>query len=190
MKKLLILIVIISGTSFVNASCLIMVDDVINPNPITMLPSNTATIGIYATEYFQPPFYDVWLVCQGPGIISGGQMLYQGSLTELETKAVQDWEEGNPGLFNELGYPGTTSASYALFADGVVPSVFPIGMLVDNIIFHCEGYGEVLLTLCSGDFTTVYDTQTIQQVPEPASAVIFTVGLIFVASKRKKRRLE
>ncbi len=73
----------------------------------------------------------------------------------------------------DLQAPELMDLSFITLADGAVPAAATLeGLLIGNIILHCDAIGDVRLTLVSDDFTIVYDTQDIQQVPEPGTILL------------------
>jgi len=57
-------------------------------------------------------------------------------------------------------------------------------MLVYNMLFHCEGIGDVTFYAYDENFLTV-DTQVIHQIPEPASLALLGLGSLVFFRKRK-----
>jgi len=188
MKKLLVLALVLSVASLANASFLMSVNGVVNPpdSEINLQPSQTAIIDVFGAGNANLPL-DFWIICQGPGTIAGGVVLYPGSLSEITTMSVGDWEASfeAPGMFEAVGFPGTTSASYFLLADATVPPPALNGLLVDEIAFHCDGPGDVILSLVGGalDNIVVYDTQIIHQIPEPATIALLCLGGLLLRKK-------
>jgi len=188
MKKLLVLALVLSVASLANASFFLSVDGVVNPpdSEIMLLPSETAIIDVFGSGNSNLPL-DFWIICQGPGTISGGVVLYPGNLSEITTMSKDEWEAAfeAPGMFEGVGFPGTTSASYFLLADSVVPPAILDGLLVDEIAFHCDGPGDVTLSLIGGalDSIVVYDTQVIHQIPEPATIALLCLGGLLLRKK-------
>jgi hypothetical protein len=196
MKKLLGLVLVLAMASLASASFLISVDGNVDPSyDITLSPSADVNINIdgvgngNASQGF-------WLLAQNTGIISGGTTEYigaagpppvPGSLNEIATKttagwvAYYEWEEEQ---FTGIGYAGVTSASAIVIGHGSGTPLNLNGVLVDNILFHCEGFGTVTLTLLSNDFAQVFDTQIIHQIPEPATIALLCLGGLLLRKKR------
>ena len=190
MKKLLILMLVLGMASMANA-LLISVNGDTDPEDtsITLAPSQTAVIDIMG-EGEAPPM-DAFLIIQGPGSIAGHTMLYPGSITlyqELEEFAatIPCTPAEMLAMLAGAGYPGATDMSFMNFADGAAPGLPLVGKLVDDIIFHCEGDDppDVILSLVSGDFATVFDTQIIHQIPEPMTVMLLGLGGLLLRRRK------
>jgi len=177
-----------------NAGLFISVNGVIEPPfaEITLEPSNTAVIAIHGDGLTTAPIA-LYLLIEGPGWINGHTMVYRGSLA-----GYADW----PGWIDYIapvtledlreisGRPNLTDLSLITLANGVIPPAPLKDLLVDNILFHCDGLGNVTLSLVSDDFATLYDTQDIQQIPEPGTILLLGVGSLFaVAGYGRKARV-
>jgi hypothetical protein len=60
-------------------------------------------------------------------------------------------------------------------------------LLIDDIILRCDRVGDVTLSLVSDDFATLYDTQAIQQVPEPMTLFLLGLGSLFAVTRRGRK---
>ncbi len=60
----------------------------------------------------------------------------------------------------------------------------PIGLLVDNIIFHCEGLGDATIKLFDSE-PYLLDSLVIQQTPEPATIALLGLGALLLRRKSK-----
>jgi len=191
MKKLLILMLVLGVASAANATLLISVDGQIDPpdTSITLLPSETVVLDIMGDGGPQP--LDAFLVIQGPGEIAGYNMLYLGDLSiymELEEFAAgagMTPEDLLDALDTVYGYPGATDLSFMTFADspgGDYPTLD--GKLVDDIIFHCTGEGDVTLTLTDSAFSEVFNSVVIHNIPEPMTIALLGLGGLFLRRRR------
>jgi hypothetical protein len=187
MKKMLVLLAILSVASIASASFSISVNGVADPiGSVTAAPSGTVNLGIFGAGNTGDSM-SMYLLVQGPGITSGGVSLYGGALDDVRTQTSAAWdvEFDLPNAFASFGFPGVTTATVGVFASTVAPQPLLNGQLADLINFHCEGPGTVTLTLVAEDLTTVLDTQTITQVvPEPATMILLAVGGLLL--KRRK----
>ena len=183
MKKFLVLMLVLGMASLANAGLLISVGGVIDPpdSEITLEPSQYVMLDIHG-DGLTPSPADMWLIVEGPGTSSGGQVVYPGTLSSIDTYVAGDgsdiveWLQGS-------GYANATTTQYIALADGSIPPAALQGLLVDMIEFHCEGPEDVLITLVSGDLATVFDTQVIHQ-PEPMTMALLGLGGLFLRRRK------
>ena len=187
MKKLLILVMVLAMASLASATLSISVNGAINPpdTEINLQPSQHAVIDVTGDGLGEPVApMEAWLLVQGPGTMTGGVNLYPGDLKAFR-------QDVNPSARWTLDYNWLTSIGYANlggmawmnFAAGSQTQPPLIGKLVDEIDFHCEGQGDVLITLVyledDGEGTVtphVFDTQIIHQIPEPVTVALLGLG--------------
>jgi len=185
----LLLLFILCLVPSANAGLFISVNGVIEPPlaEITLEPDQTAILGING-DGFTPARVALYLLVEGPGSIDRATMIYRGTLAAYQD--FPDWE--NPSSPEEqlqqarelLGRPELMDLSFITFANGAIPPAPLDGLLVDDIILHCDAAGDVTLSLISDDFTILYDTQVIQQVPEPMTLLLLGAGSLFAATRR------
>jgi hypothetical protein len=193
MKRLSVLLCVICVVPSAEAALLISVNGVIDVPfaEVKLQPDETAVIGIHG-DGLTPPNIAAYLLVEGPGSIDGHTMVYPGSLSSYEDFPGNGLGPPIPPeeileQFREFsGRPNLTDLSCICLADAVIPPAPLDGLLVDDIIFHCDGLGDITLTLISDDFTIVYDTQDIQQIPEPATVFLLGVGGLIVARKARR----
>jgi hypothetical protein len=195
MKKLLIVFTVLAMASVTNAALLISVDGVENPadSDIELYPSDTAVLDMDGDGQTPiPPNIAVWWVVEGPGTISGGAVLYGGSLADHYTyvpgtgdgyEDVKAWLElsvpDGGGGFVEIG-----GLAYTTLADGAAVPKPLSGKLVDDILFHCEKEGEVVVTIIDSELGHVFDTQVIHQIPEPMTLGLLGLGGLFLRRRK------
>jgi len=191
-RALILLPFILCLASSANAGLFISVNGVIEPPfaEVKLQPDETAVIGIHGDGLTSAPVA-AYLLVEGPGSIDGYTMIYRGSFASYEdfpTDALDapPFEETLRFLRQFLGKPNVMDLSFITLANGVIPSAPLKDLLVDNILFHCDGLGDVTLTLISDDFTTVYDSQDIQQIPEPATLLLVGLGGLILARKARR----
>jgi hypothetical protein len=198
MRKLLIFMLVLGMASAANAVLKISVDGVVDPCDTTIIldKSDTVIIDIWGDGTDSPQTTAPWLLVldiEGSGSIAGHNMLYGGSLTsysELEDIAsdigmtVPDTIAAFEGI---TGYSPISDMSGMELMDGTENPPALDGKLVDEIIFHCEGYGDVLLVLLGEDLSDIFvhDTQLIHQIPEPATMALLGLGGLLLVRRRK-----
>ncbi len=177
--------VVLSVVMSVQAEFFITVDGVVDPpdDAFTLFPGDNVDLGIFGTN--ENSYEQIWvLIVQGPGSITNGTILHNGQFNELITMPAEHW--GDNFDWDSFGFPGATSASQISLVSA--PDEEDLnGILVDQILFHCDGLGEVLLTLYDLiSVEPIVDTQTIHQViPEPATLSLLALG--GWAAMRRKR---
>jgi hypothetical protein len=176
-----------------DAGLFISVNGIIEPPSaeVKLQPDATAVIGIHG-DGLTPPRIAAYLLVEGPGSIDRSTMVYRGSLSSYQDfpLTVPDIEAPPPpeeqlrAARELLGRPDLMDLSFITLADGAIPPAPLKGLLVDNIIFRCDGLGDVTLSLVSDDLATLYDTQAIQQVPEPMTLLLLGMGVFLMRRKR------
>jgi parallel beta-helix repeat protein len=167
MKKLTISIILAALASAANAGLKISVNGVVDPcdSDIRLMPSDTAAIGIVGDGGTQSPTAFLLLV-QGPGSIECGNILYPDS----DCSVCEDCEDlpymCPPPELVEM-FPGLADLVFITLCDFAAPPAPLAGLLVDDIIFHCEADADVTITLLDLDSMVVYDTRVIHQGPPP-----------------------
>jgi len=181
---------ILGWVTVTNAALWLSVDGQIDPQPsIVLTPGNTAVLGIHGDGLTASPVV-LYLLVQGPGTIHGHRIAYPGNLSDyFEAEEVPDripHAPGEPAIpIGELGdeFPGLQDISLIILADPFDPYPPLKGLLVDDIIFSCEGIGDVKLTLVSNGLMNTYDTRPIHQIPEPGTIVLFAMGVFFLCRR-------
>ena len=198
MKSLAVFVFIFLVAASAQAALMISVNGVIEPplGEVVLQPNETAVIGIYGDAKTEPLIF-LYLFVEGPGSIDGHTMVYRGS-----PSAYAEWPcadclytgsmdpEEVLERFEELsGLSDLTDLSLIILADDVIPPAPLDGLLVDDIIFHCDGLGDITLSLVRiDDFAIVYDTQVIQQIPEPMTLFLLGLGGLFAVARRRRKQ--
>jgi len=170
MKKLLILVMVLAMASLASATLSISVNGDVPTGDITLVPSDFVTLDVHSDGQDLADA-GAFLVVEGPGMvdISG---------------AVNNYLPNTNGdtLFIWSGDPLVGDGVFMDFTALAVPApVLPAGILVDGIIFHCEGPGDVVVSLYMfrGELQLM-DTQVIHQVPEPVTIALLGLGGLFL----------
>ena len=184
MKKLLILVMVLGVASMANATLQISVNGDLEPvdSEITVLPSEYATLDIW-TDADIPLFggVDGWmLVCDTTvATISGGTAVYVDPGVNL-FGATQDAANCIPPEGEEGVWGGAMAINGAIAAGTT---------LFDEIMFHCEGGSDAVISLYyaidgvgPGE---LYDQVTIHQIiPEPMTMVLLGLGGLFLRRRK------
>lgn len=211
MKKLLIALVVLSLASFANASLFeISVGGVIvDETWIQEVPSGEIIIDIHMLE---PQFQGADLTLQLSNTnaeIDGTGYTYTNPVpTDLVPGAgyyaqLINWE-GPPSIIPGTSTPQSVSWTMGNLSNNTTGTDPTLGsyILLDNILVHCLGPGDVTLSLIAagpvyyhddtaGAFSTLYqagtilDSIVIHQVPEPATLALLGLGGLFLRRRKK-----
>ena len=191
MKKLIITVVVLGLAVGLNAGTVDLVVSGLNGQPITPVKEITIVptdVISFDFVYTSQPGWSVWsmsvdLTVQGPGTL------------DISTIT---WPAGywNPDLSR------ITVKSYGAMLDVVAKGVgtVPPGIILDHFLFHCDDYGNVIITLkeTMGNGPPVTETDgadlfvlllgdgvIIHQIPEPLTLTLFVVGGLFIARRKR-----
>jgi len=142
----------------------IAVNGLADPPRVELLPGHSVALGVWSDGASQGPM-EVWLVVEGPGTTVGGTHNYPSEFAYLQTfvPGSGDGFELYAAGFEEMGYSDVRGVSLMYFGD-MFPGPLPHGMMVDDIIFNCEGYGDVTVNLVNLHDSIVHDVQMIYQI--------------------------
>jgi hypothetical protein len=174
MKKLLVLLVVLSVATIANAGLKISVDGVVDgPDPI-LLPSQTVSIDIFSDG--QTNSADSFI------------MMMTGPATLDISNAVNVINPpGAPASIFFIEDPESPFYGGVFFDFSIVevpPPNLPAGVIADNIILHCDDVGEVMLTIMGLEVAGELDTQIIQQIPEPMTLGLLGLGGLFLRRRK------
>jgi len=175
MKKLLVLALVLSMASMANAALTLTADTT------QLNPSEFATISITgdipATSL--PGQFYMGIVVDGPGTFDLGAVtiVYQG--TDASVAFLDNAEiAGMLGLTNPL-----LSVSLMDVPPPQTRDPYPLeGLLVDGIKIHCDGVGDVTISIFDGDGNPL-SSVTIAQ-PEPITIGLLGLGAMFLRRRK------
>jgi hypothetical protein len=187
MKNILIVFSVLAMASVANAGFMISVDGVIDPadSDITLKnPSDTAVIDIHGAGNVLGTTVTGWLLLQGNATINGSPSFVWANSTSanMDAATFNDMKpllEGDP--YNYVGLIDIVSMD---IMDIVEPLTVPNGLLIDGILLHCEGRGDVTLTLLDAGTWDAMDSVTIHQIPEPITLALLGLGGLFLRRRK------
>jgi hypothetical protein len=174
MKKLLVLLVVLSVAAFANAALKISVDGVVDgPDPI-LLPSQTVSIDIFSDGATTSADTFI-LMMTGPATMD-----IANAINTVNQPGAPDTiffiEDPESPFFGGVFF------DFSLIGVPIPP--LPAGVIADNIILHCEDIGQVILNLVGADTGSDFDTQVIQQIPEPMTLGLLGLGGLFLRRRK------
>jgi hypothetical protein len=178
-KMLLVVLTVLAMAAVANAGLQISVKGVVNPPDTTVIlyPSDIAIIDIHATQMAM-----MFFVMQGPGLLDISQLTYKWEQSAVSAYPPAEKAEYIAGL-TEAGYANITDLIGIDVVDISDPITQPNGLVIDGLRFHCEGLGDVTLTLMDLDLN-VFDSQVIHQIPEPITMVLLGLGGLFLRRRK------
>ena len=183
MKNILTVFAVLAMASVANAGMKISVDGAVD------LPDSSITIDVGSTvviDFQGDQTANLWMLVQGPAEMDALNPTFlweQSDVLSYRQVNPDDLEAFKPGLA-DMGYPGVVDIIESTVADLSDPITTPDGVVVDGIIFKCLEEGDVVLTLTDVEFSEIFDTVTIHQIPEPMTLGLLGLGGLFLRRRR------
>jgi hypothetical protein len=202
MKKVLVVLMVLSMVSMANAALTISVNGTNDPpdTQINLLPSQSVIIDIQGNGMDLSPIVLYLVVTPGTsGNISAGGIV-MGNLDVAKSEYSYTTDAGRLNLLSMMGYDVASGTALYVNAVSTLPVYNYDGKIADEIVFHCDAVGESLLTLLTplwvitgydddyneyGHFeATVWDTQQIHQIPEPITMALLGLGGLLLRRRK------
>jgi len=185
MKKLLVLMLVASLCALANGAIMVLqISAGGNPEPvdseIVLLPSESIMLDVWTPNGYNPGDDEYWgLVISdaspGSATIAGG-VVHIGPAPDLSWML-------NPDQYDPF-FPGHGGAYGQIMSS---TNVAGPGVYFDEIRFHCDGPGDVILQLYSSQEEGVFvleDTVIIHQIPEPATIALLSLGGLLLRKRK------
>jgi len=194
MKKVLALVLVLGLASIANASLFtgglqISVNGAY-PDEVTVKPSDTVVLDIAVGGIPAGGYVDwVMVAIDGPGSLDASKFTSPFPNDEVNYSV----SAYNDAAGNGMPIPPDDLASLSSSIFGglyAYTTAIPQGAtLFDNILFHCDGEGEVIVKIYSLDdsFTqlTLQDSVLIHQIPEPMTMSLLALGGLGLLRRRR-----
>ena len=193
MRKLLILIVVLGVASMANATLQISVNGDLEPINseivVTEVPSGILTLDIWTdvdVGVFEQLTWALVVTNDAVGTISGGVGVAPWRYAVWAGAGVD-----NAAIVLDPPYSGKAGTYLA----GMSGNPLAGDVMYDEFLFHCEGVGDATVELWSlvnsvplpGEayvLTTLLDSVTIHQVPEPMTMVLLGLGGLLLRRRK------
>jgi hypothetical protein len=187
MKKVLVLMLVLGMASLANAGLLISVNGIVDPpdSTITIRPSESVILDIWGDGQTGGNT-DMFVLVKGLGSVDGGGIVNSTWQTPQSLYQQAEQAADSAGIPTEelLAAFEAQDLIYINLASTTVPTPKLSGTLVDGVVFHCEGQGDVNIVLLNFATGEVMDTQLIHQIPEPATLAILGLGGLLLRRKK------
>jgi len=173
MKKLATIMLVLSMAVVANSGLLFSVNGVVNPpdSSITIRPSDIVILDLVSDGLNGKGLLAMGIGAnsQGPGSLDASNVVLQyGGVAMLTDNANIAMGLGIQNPFISFDLPGGQ-----------------VGTLAGGIDFHCDGPGDVTISLVDWD-GNIIDSQVIHQIPIPEPATIALLALGGLALLRKR----
>jgi len=187
MKKLLIFMLVLGMASLANATLQISVDGNKEPvdSEIWLLPSQEIFLDIWTTNDITPGVNEDPIPFMEPGALA----LVATTLDGQISGGVNVSAEPSLYVYPYDSYTGKTGI-WASLTLATAPKLAAGSVMINEIIFHCDGPGDVLIELIYDPAYPVYgmspvlDSVIIHQIPEPATIALLGLGCLLLRRRK------
>jgi hypothetical protein len=185
MKKVLIVFAVLAMASVANATLSLSLNGQIDlpDSTVYLNVSDVAVIDVHSAG--ERAVWTNIIVLQGVGVrdMSNMSIIQLPIDSHFITDVTNDPDYG--AFLDDLGYTNRFGATYSelLHVSGE-PMAIPDGTMIDGIKFHCEGPGDVIVSLLDGADGNLLDRMVIHQIPEPITLALLGVGGLFLRRRK------
>jgi hypothetical protein len=189
MKKLLVVLMVLSMAAIVNAALVINVNG--KTGGASIGPNETATISIVASEEPSPSNLYLFVTDGSFGTVSGGSVVFSSAAGEM---ALHHEGAGDQyvNTVHQYGWLDATQTYYINLTANTNSSVVN-GTVVDSVTYRAEIAGDSTIILGGivddgqgegGYLMAVWDTVVIHQVPEPMTMALLGLGGLLLRRRK------
>jgi hypothetical protein len=185
MKKLIVVLIVLSMAAIANAAVVINVD---MGAQTELAAGNTATISIVATEEPSPSNLYLFVTDDSLGTVSGGSVVFSSAAGQMSLH--EGAGDQHVDTVRQYGWLDATQTYYINLIGNTNPLVMN-GTVVNGITYRAEIAGDSTIILGSvvddgkGNYLmAVWDTVVIHQVPEPMTICLLGLGGLFLRRRK------
>jgi len=189
MKKLLVLMMVLGLASMANAALEISVNGDYGVTEVgPLLPSDILILDIRTIDPIAYLTVDYYALVAGPAPTGMGTIdLLSGITTIPDTGTFIEHSAPASAYITGL-MPGEEGFGINLAITDMTAGVPALSQLFDEILFHCDGPGDVMITLylLDGNFAVVaaQDSVLVHQIPEPITMALLGLGGLFLRRRK------
>jgi len=184
MKKLLVLALVLSMATMASAALQISIGGVNPTAEVTLMPSETLSLGIYTDAALASTYTDYFVLTATIGtgsidFLTGAPVVADDGMSVEHTMDAVTFASPMLDGMNQNGVAG----GLAFF---VLPGLAAGAQIFDGMVFHCDGPVACTITLYTTDFSTLtmVDQIVVQQIPEPITMGLLGLGGLFLRRRK------